>query len=309
MCITEDRLKGTGIRCYITPGNDDQYIIAEAIEDNDYVINPEGKTVELDEYHEMISTGYGNMTPWQCPRDISEEDLAEKIEGMATGVKNMPNCVFNFHCPPHDSNLDLAPRLDRDLKPKLGPSTLTLFSKGSSRMIRAFLMRRSTPQKVSSDTAITSRASHCAAQQPLASAGPRFKDEISDDLFSGRRSHGVLPPGEKQLLTGHYDPAIQERHAGPTYASPAGEVPERHRFIAMLVDAFQGLLQGHRFLHPDFEGLRAVSRGPLPAYGEPDGVGVTGREPRVVHRTALLITEPSPWGDTWVWEGSSSASG
>ncbi|MEW6080982.1 MAG: metallophosphoesterase, partial [Bacillota bacterium] len=91
------------------------------IEDNDYVINPEGKTVELDEYHEMISTGYGNMTPWQCPRDISEEDLAEKIEGMAAGVKNMPNCVFNFHCPPHDSNLDLAPRLDRDLKPKLGP--------------------------------------------------------------------------------------------------------------------------------------------------------------------------------------------
>jgi len=115
--IAEERLKGTGIKCYLMPGNDDQLVIDQAIEKSDYVVNPEGKVVQLDSNHEMISTGYSNITPWRCPRDIPEEDLEKKIEAMASQVENMQNCIFNFHCPPYGTTLDIAPKLDENLKP------------------------------------------------------------------------------------------------------------------------------------------------------------------------------------------------
>ncbi|MEM2843188.1 MAG: hypothetical protein QXZ53_04845 [Candidatus Bathyarchaeia archaeon] len=65
----------------------------------------------------MISTGYSNITPWKCPRDIFEEDLERKINAMTSQVKDMKNCIFNFHCPPYGTTLDLAPKLDETLKP------------------------------------------------------------------------------------------------------------------------------------------------------------------------------------------------
>lgn len=114
--ITEERLKGTGKRCIIMPGNDDRLCIDDVLDESDFVLNPEGKVVDLDRHHEMISTGYANMTPWNCPRDIKEEELRKKIETMVYQVQNMKNCVFNFHCPPYDSTIDAAPKLDEKLK-------------------------------------------------------------------------------------------------------------------------------------------------------------------------------------------------
>ena len=35
----------------------------------------------------------------------------------------MKNCIFNFHCPPYDSGIDVAPRLGKDLKPVVVPGT------------------------------------------------------------------------------------------------------------------------------------------------------------------------------------------
>jgi Icc-related predicted phosphoesterase len=115
--VAEERMKRTGIKCYVMPSNDDQLIIDEAINKSDYIVNPEGKFIQLDEDHEMISTGYSNVTPWMCPRDIPEEELEKKIEVMTTRVENMPNCIFNFHCPPQGTSLDVAPKLDENLKP------------------------------------------------------------------------------------------------------------------------------------------------------------------------------------------------
>jgi len=65
----------------------------------------------------MISSSYSNITPWRCPRDITEEALAEKIEEMAGQVKNMKNCIFNLHVPPVNSTLDNAPLLNENLMP------------------------------------------------------------------------------------------------------------------------------------------------------------------------------------------------
>jgi len=115
--LVEEHLRGTGIKCFIMPGNDDYFELDSVLEESNFVLNPEGKVVEIDRDHEMISTGCSNITPWKCPRDVPEDELRKIIDEMASRVKNMENCVFNLHCPPFDSGLDMAPELDENLKP------------------------------------------------------------------------------------------------------------------------------------------------------------------------------------------------
>jgi hypothetical protein len=120
--LAEERLKGTGIKCYIMPGNDDRFEIDKVLTNSTCVIDPEGTIVKIDEHHEMISTGFSNITPWNAPRECPEEDLAKKIEDMVSQVKNIENCIFNLHCPPINSRIDAAPKLDKQLRPILSPS-------------------------------------------------------------------------------------------------------------------------------------------------------------------------------------------
>jgi len=119
--LADERLKGSGVKCYVSPGNDDTFAIDPIIQSSEYVIYPEGKTLEIDNEHEMISCGYSNMTPWNCPRDISEEELNKKISDMTVQVQQMDRCIFNLHCPPYNTMLDQAPKLDKDLNPSVQP--------------------------------------------------------------------------------------------------------------------------------------------------------------------------------------------
>jgi Icc-related predicted phosphoesterase len=68
----------------------------------------------------MISSGLSNITPFDCPRDLPEDQLLEKLEAMATQVEDMTRCVFNFHVPPFASGIDEAPALDEQLRPQIG---------------------------------------------------------------------------------------------------------------------------------------------------------------------------------------------
>jgi Icc-related predicted phosphoesterase len=116
--LAEEKLRDTGIKCFIMPGNDDRLDIDQVFEEFDYVVNPEGKALSIEGYT-IISTGYSNITPWNCPRDIPEEELAKKIESMISQVKDIKNCIFNFHAPPYNSSLDTAPKLDEEFKFKV----------------------------------------------------------------------------------------------------------------------------------------------------------------------------------------------
>jgi Icc-related predicted phosphoesterase len=65
----------------------------------------------------MISSGYGNPTPWKCPRDISEDELAGRIDEMADRITESRRVIFNLHVPPFGSGLDVCPRLDTSVDP------------------------------------------------------------------------------------------------------------------------------------------------------------------------------------------------
>jgi hypothetical protein len=115
MGMAADKLRGTGVRCFVCPGNDDEMDVDDVIRRSDLVELGEGKMVEIDGWT-MISTGWSNHTPWNTHREETEEQLAKRIEAMAKQVSDPSHAIFNLHCPPYKSGLDEAPAIDADLR-------------------------------------------------------------------------------------------------------------------------------------------------------------------------------------------------
>ena len=129
--LAEERLRPEGIQCYMMPGNDDIFEVDSLLNSSGYVRNAEGKVLKLGQY-ELVTLGYANITPWNCVRDIPEEEFADKIQELASRVENMDRCIFNIHCPPYDTGIDSAPQLDENYKPRLQGGELKLVPVGST---------------------------------------------------------------------------------------------------------------------------------------------------------------------------------
>lgn len=128
LTVAEERLGGSGVRLIINCGNDDPLDLDEVMRGSEYVVFPEGRTVELDERRKLVSVGYANQTPWQCPRDTTEDDLARRIDAAVGDTNGDDPMLFNLHCPPYDCGLDMAPQLTSDMstvmeggQPVMGP--------------------------------------------------------------------------------------------------------------------------------------------------------------------------------------------
>lgn len=132
MELAEERLKGKNIDVFMTAGNDDLLAVDSVIDNSSTFVNPDLKKVFVKEY-EMISLSWSNPTPWDTSRECSEEELEEKIEGMASQVEDMNTAIFNFHIPPYDTLLDQAPKLSD----KLVPSTDETIPAGSKAVLDA----------------------------------------------------------------------------------------------------------------------------------------------------------------------------
>ena len=130
--LAEERLKSKGVKIYMTGGNDDRPEVEDVLKSSDYVIDPEGEVVTLEDGREMLSSGWSNPTPWKTPRECSEEQIAAKLDLMISKVQSMETCVFNLHVPPFDSGLDTCPKLDETLKPVYAGSEIIMMSGGST---------------------------------------------------------------------------------------------------------------------------------------------------------------------------------
>jgi Icc-related predicted phosphoesterase len=130
MDYADNKLAGTGIHCYVCPGNDDVFEIDDTIAASKSVRSVEGQVIQLDEHHEMVSSGWSNPTPWDTHREEPEEALLERIEAVIAKAKNPSNAVFNLHPPPYGSGLDEAPELTKDMRPAYaGRSLVSVGSK------------------------------------------------------------------------------------------------------------------------------------------------------------------------------------
>jgi uncharacterized protein len=137
VALAEERIGKSGVQFYMMPGNDDDQGVDVMIAQSSYVVNPVGKTIYLNEYHEMISFEYANPTPWHTPREWSEEEYYEHVKTSASTLKNVRNAVFMIHVPPYDSGLDTAPELDKTLRPKVTMGDVLRVPVGSTGVRRA----------------------------------------------------------------------------------------------------------------------------------------------------------------------------
>jgi Icc-related predicted phosphoesterase len=136
--LAEERLRGTGVRCFMAPGNDDFLSIDAALQGSDVVEFAENRVLELDDTHEMITTGYSNPTPWDTERELSEESLRERIDAMAGTVRDPANLIAVLHAPPYHSGIDDAPLLSEDLGMTLTAGGVTMTPVGST-AVRSFV--------------------------------------------------------------------------------------------------------------------------------------------------------------------------
>jgi hypothetical protein len=130
--LAEERLKGTEVKCYISPGNDDKLEIDRLLVDSGHLVNPENRVVQLDGGYEMITLGYANRTPWNSPREVTEEELGGMIERLASGISRPENSIFNLHVPPFETELDKAPAVDAEFRYVKDGLTVKMIHVGST---------------------------------------------------------------------------------------------------------------------------------------------------------------------------------
>lgn len=115
----------------VCPGNDDRLTVDELVNNHEAVLNGEGKIIEIDELHEMVSCGWVNPSPWKTAREEEDDKLEERLEKYISQLENAESAIFNFHAPPYQTKLDEAPLLDKDLNPIIQGGSVVMVPVGS----------------------------------------------------------------------------------------------------------------------------------------------------------------------------------
>lgn len=122
----KSRLREANIEFYMMPGNDDPYEVDEVLID-DFVVNHARKALEIaDGRYILVGYDRTNITPWKCPRDVDEELIEKELEDIYSRVSTGKPIILNTHCPPHGTLLDLAPKLDKELKPVVSGGSIVM---------------------------------------------------------------------------------------------------------------------------------------------------------------------------------------
>jgi len=175
------KLRGTGVRCFVSGANDDFFEVDKAIATSEIIEDPNGQVIELEGGFELLGMGYGNPTPWACPRDIPEEDLADRIDKVAARVRNMDRAIFNLHVPPLGSGLDVAPKLDDYLRPRLGAAGMEMIPVGSTATRDA--IAKYQPMLGLHGHIHESKGVKKLARVPIANPGSEYGEGVLDGLI------------------------------------------------------------------------------------------------------------------------------
>ncbi len=115
MEMADERLRPQGKPVFWMLGNDDPPSLVEPLKDAPWGEHAEGRVLQLDDEHQLVSWGWSNPTPWNSFREMSEDDLTAHFEELFGQASDDHRVVFNAHVPPYDTGLDEAPVLDENL--------------------------------------------------------------------------------------------------------------------------------------------------------------------------------------------------
>jgi uncharacterized protein len=137
LALATERLSDRNVPLILIPGNDDEFVIDEILDRPQYVpVNADGKVVDLPGELQLLACGWSNNTPWQTPREETEDELYARLDALARQVSDPRRAVFMIHVPPHDSGLDTAPILDHNLRPTVSAGDVLRGPVGSTAVRR-----------------------------------------------------------------------------------------------------------------------------------------------------------------------------
>lgn len=130
--LAEQRLSASGVPAFVQLGNDDFPELVSILEGNKQLIHSEDRIIELPGGYEMVSLGYSNPTPWDTARELEEAELGERLENLASSLRDPHQAVFNVHVPPFGTKIDEAALLDSSFRPHLEGSQVATGPVGST---------------------------------------------------------------------------------------------------------------------------------------------------------------------------------
>ena len=137
MKLATERLTDGNAPLYLIPGNDDEFVIDPILDQPGIApVNADGKVLDIPGDLQLLSSGWSNHTPWQTPREESEDELYARLDALAQQVRDPRKAVFMIHVPPHDSGLDTAPLLDENLRPTISAGDVLRGPVGSTAVRR-----------------------------------------------------------------------------------------------------------------------------------------------------------------------------
>jgi Icc-related predicted phosphoesterase len=136
MQLATERLDGS-VPLYLIPGNDDEFVIDHVLNESGWApVNADGKVLDIPGGLQLLASGWSNHTPWNTPREETEDELFERLDALAQQVRDPGRAVFMIHVPPYDSGLDTAPILDENLRPTVSAGDVLRGPVGSTAVRR-----------------------------------------------------------------------------------------------------------------------------------------------------------------------------
>ena len=137
--LADERLRGTGIRALIMPGNDDGWYVDDVLSESAQIVNSDGRVIDLGEY-QVLGFGPSNRTPWHTQRELDESEIAARLEVLEAQIDPGKPLVVATHVPPYDTGIDVAPRLRDDLSVVIEGGEPVMVPVGST-AVREFVER------------------------------------------------------------------------------------------------------------------------------------------------------------------------
>ena len=113
--MAEDRLRALGLPCLVMPGNDDPPWVRRLLDQAGWLQQAEERIVGFGPY-QVLSLGYSTPTPWDSPREITEDEMRVKLKMLAEQLDPAQPTIFNLHNPPFGTATDRAFKLGEDMR-------------------------------------------------------------------------------------------------------------------------------------------------------------------------------------------------
>jgi len=115
--MAEKHLAPRGIPMFWIGGNDDKPEALAQIRSTSHVRYIDESVVRFDDDHEILGFGWTNPSPWNTPRELTEDKIAPRLNQLLKQVRDPEHAIYMMHAPPYGTGLDIAPKLDSSFDP------------------------------------------------------------------------------------------------------------------------------------------------------------------------------------------------